>query len=392
MTRVALDIESASHRLALRRWLEARGDEVCTQDDAEIVLGPTHAPVPIVGGSDGTRIDFNQLAEQLAALRPPESGLIELGAPSSSGLIAQSVPMQELEQRIAKLADAGLAVLIRGESGSGKEVVARALHERGGRSGEPFIAVNCAAIVDGLFESELFGHEKGSFTDAVSQRRGHFERTGAGTLFLDEIGELPPAIQAKLLRVLQEHRFSRVGGADEIGFGGRVVSATALDLAADPTFRPDLFHRIAGAVLQVPPLRERAADLPELCRLILARAAGDGHVITHYEPGLIGGLAGRPWPGNVRQLENVLRQAAIFAESGVLRAADLDAVGPTGGPDPDRLLMTALRAWLLHHRQLETSGAELREGLLERLRAAEDALDPGPGTGAQGADGLRKFD
>jgi transcriptional regulator with PAS, ATPase and Fis domain len=200
MTCIALNIPAASQRLALRRWLEARGHEICPVDDprAELVLvhaatndDPRAVRVPLVQD----RPDFEALERQLRERRNHARELIEL-LPAPEGLIVHSRSMRELVDRVRRLAGADLPVLITGESGSGKEVVARALHEEGPRADEPFVAVNCAAIPEGLFESELFGHERGSFTDASSRRHGHFERAGAGTLFLDEIAEIPPSTTA----------------------------------------------------------------------------------------------------------------------------------------------------------------------------------------------------
>jgi two-component system response regulator AtoC len=284
--------------------------------------------------------------------------------------------MRELEGRIRKLAAVDLPVLITGESGSGKEVVARALHEDGPRRDEPFVAVNCAAIPDSLFESELFGHERGSFTDATARRHGHFERAGKGTLFLDEIAEIPVEIQAKLLRALQDRSFFRLGGEHPVQFEARVLSAAAVDLEHDPDFRTDLYHRIAGGRLQVPPLRDRDADLPDLCRMILGRT--EGHTTRAIDLAVIERLAQYDWPGNVRQLENVLRQAAILASSEVL---DLPAVEPlldAPGRAESRSLDAAIRAWMIRLRQGGASPAELREELLTRLECAEADLDQDP--------------
>jgi two-component system nitrogen regulation response regulator GlnG len=289
--------------------------------------------------------------------------------------------MRELVDRVRRLAGADLPVLITGESGSGKEVVARALHEEGPRADEPFVAVNCAAIPEGLFESELFGHERGSFTDASSRRHGHFERAGAGTLFLDEIAEIPPTIQPKLLSALQERQFHRVGGEEPVELRARIVSAAALDLEHSPEFRADLYHRIAGGRVDVPPLRERIADLPDLCRTILARTTG--HAITAIDSAVIDRLARFDWPGNVRQLENVLRQSAILSAAEVL---ELPAVEPhlgVAGLAESRSLDAAIRAWAARRRSDGASSAELREDLLERLQGLESEFENEPNRPAQ---------
>jgi DNA-binding NtrC family response regulator len=277
--------------------------------------------------------------------------------------------MRALVERIARLSAVDLPVLITGESGSGKEVVARALHERGPRSSEPFVAVNCAAIPEGLFESELFGHEKGSFTDAAGRRHGHFERAGAGTLFLDEVAEIPAAIQPKLLRALQERQFHRVGAEEPVAFRARVLAAAAEDLEASPDFRPDLYHRIAGGRLHVPPLRERVDDLPDLCRTILSRT--DGHDIRGIDAAVIDRLAHYDWPGNVRQLENVLRQAAIFSGADILDLPAVEAYLTSPGLAESRALDQALGAWAIRRRAGGASSAKLREDLLQRLDALQ---------------------
>jgi DNA-binding NtrC family response regulator len=393
MTRIALNTPSASRRLALRRWLEARGHEIRALDDprVDLVLGdqPTGEAerfrrIPILDGSN-PRIDFDALDRLLCEVTEEPAQMLDLSTPPpSEGLIARSPAMRELADRVQKLSGVELPVLITGESGSGKEVVARALHELGPRRDERFIAVNCAAIPESLFESELFGHERGSFTDASSRRHGYFERAGAGTLFLDEIAEIPTAIQAKLLRALQDRRFFRIGGEDPISFEARVLSASALDVEQDPNFRTDLYHRIAGARLRVPPLRERRQDLPDLCRTILARV--EGHRVRGLEAPALDQLARFDWPGNVRQLENVLRQAAILATTDVL---DLDTVKPLlgeSGRAESESLDVAIRAWARRLRRTGVSPAELREELMERLRQAEDDLDQGADPSSQAND------
>lgn len=380
MTRIALNTPSASQRLALRRWLHARGHEVCALEEAELVLGErvettdlTVRPVPFVDGSSARRIDFDQLERVLADFVMDRRELLDIEGPAIDGLVARSAGMQELEARIERLASVGLSVLITGESGSGKEVVARELHRRGASRQEPFVAVNCAAIPEGLFESELFGHERGSFTDAARRRHGYFEQAGAGTLFLDEIGELPPTVQAKLLRALQDRRFYRLGAEEPIEFRARVLSATAVDLESDPGFRTDLYHRLAGARLRVPPLRERADDLPDLCRMILSRHRD--HAIRAIERGALARLAALEWAGNVRQLENVLSQAAIFAPGPVLDLQALDPFLQGGRSAEGSWFQDALRAWVSARQAAGHSPAELREELLDRLRGVEQQLD-----------------
>jgi DNA-binding NtrC family response regulator len=377
----------------MRRWLEARGHEICALDDPQIdlVLGdqPTGKTamfrrIPLLDGSN-PRIDFDALDRVLRDFTAEPARTLDLSTPPpSEGLIAKSPAMRELADRVQKLSGVELPVLITGESGSGKEVVARALHELGPRRGAPFIAVNCAAIPESLFESELFGHERGSFTDASSRRRGYFERAGAGTLFLDEIAEIPTAIQAKLLRALQDRRFFRIGGENPISFEARVLSASAVDVEQDPRFRPDLYHRIAGARVRVPPLRERQEDLPDLCRTILART--EGHRVRGLETAALDRLVRFDWPGNVRQLENVLRQAAILAGTDVLDVGTVEPLLGESGRAESESLDVAIRAWADRLRRSGISPAELREELLARLEKAEDDLDHGGDPSSQAND------
>jgi transcriptional regulator with PAS, ATPase and Fis domain len=202
-----------------------------------------------------------------------------------------------------------LPVLIVGETGSGKEVFARALHDIGPRARRPFVAVNCGAVSESLFEAEFFGHARGSFTGADSARPGLLGRVNGGTLFLDEIGELPLARQATFLRALQERRYRPVGGDEELAFEGRVVAATNRDLeraVAAREFRQDLFYRLNAVEIRVPPLRERAEDVPELARTFLARAGSQAELA----PDAIRALTAYAWPGNVRELEHAMTRAA----------------------------------------------------------------------------------
>ncbi|RKZ08094.1 hypothetical protein DRQ53_02865 [bacterium] len=385
MTRIALQLQSASQRLALRRWLEARGHEVLSADDpaAELVLGdgPSAIAIPVTEGVEPPRIDFTALDHLLEQQRGADTEYLTISGIDAGPreLVAHSPAMRELEERLNKLAPASLAVLVTGEPGSGKEVIARALHERSDRRNEPFVAVNCAAIPESLCESELFGHEKGSFTDASQRRYGHFERAGAGTLFLDEIGELPLSMQAKLLRALQERSFHRIGGQESIDFPARVISASQDDLQTDPQFRPDLYHRIAGARLHVPPLRDRREDLPELCGIILAADSGNG--IRQIEIGVLERIATGSWPGNVRQLENALRQAAIFSGGEILQLDTLETVLSSAGPAQREQFQSALRAWVAHSRAAGASAEELHEELLKRLEQAEKEIREGPDQG-----------
>jgi two-component system NtrC family response regulator len=219
-------------------------------------------------------------------------------------------------------------VLLLGESGTGKEMAALAIHRRSLRKDGPFIAINCNAIPENLLESELFGHEKGSFTGAHTQRKGMMESAVGGTVFLDEIGELPGAVQVKLLRFLQEHRFQRVGGRQEIQIDTRIIAATNVQLkqaVADGKFREDLYFRLAVVVIRLPPLRERGDDLALLAREFLHRyAAQNGKTNLTFAPEALRAVNCHSWPGNVRELQNCVKRAVIMAEGKRITEKDLE--------------------------------------------------------------------
>jgi len=239
------------------------------------------------------------------------------GETGKAALIGRSRAMQEVFKHLGSYAATPVPVLILGETGTGKELVARALHMHSSRAEQPFVAVNCAAIPENLIESELFGHEKGAFTHAVARRAGSFEQAQGGTLFLDEIGDIPPPVQAKLLRVLQERRVRRVGGSQELVLDVRVIAATHRDLPGmikKGEFREDLLYRLNGAVLRLPPLRERTEDITPLTRHFLAKVAGQlGISEPAIEREALEVLKQQRWPGNVRELENVTRTLLIEA-------------------------------------------------------------------------------
>jgi two-component system response regulator FlrC len=259
-------------------------------------------------------------------------------------LVAHDPAMQEVVAAVRKVAPTDATVLLLGESGTGKEVVARTLHRDSRRREGPFVAVNCAALSDTLLESEMFGHERGAFTGADKTRRGRFELADGGTLFLDEVAELRPQLQAKLLRVLQERHFERVGGSRTIEVDVRLLAATNRDLGAEIAagrFREDLYHRLAVFPISLPPLRARPGDVLPLAAHLLARA---GRQLGR--PGLALGddaraaLAAYAWPGNVRELANVLERGAILAEGGVIGAAHLRlglGLSPPGGAATEAL-------------------------------------------------------
>ena len=245
---------------------------------------------------------------------------VELGEVHPKGdhaIIGQSRAMQALYKEIGRVAATPVSVLIRGATGTGKELVARAIYQHSSRADKPFIAVNCAAVPQTLIESELFGHERGAFTNAHSRRIGRFEQANGGTLFLDEIGDLPSETQAKLLRVLQEKCIQRVGGDKVIPVDVRILAATHRDLEAaiaDREFREDLFFRLNVVALRLPSLAERVEDIPELVRYFIRRYAPElGVENPAIQAEAIALLQSQPWPGNVRELENTVRQALLIA-------------------------------------------------------------------------------
>ncbi|HVH45655.1 MAG TPA: sigma-54 dependent transcriptional regulator, partial [Labilithrix sp.] len=249
-----------------------------------------------------------------------------------SELVGTDPQMRSLDLAVRKAALSDSTILIFGESGTGKELVARALHAASARSGGPLVVVNCAALVETLLLSELFGHEKGSFTGATARRRGRFEIADGGTLFLDEIGDISPRTQVALLRVLQEKTFERIGGTTTIRSNARVVCATHRDLRAmvdRGEFREDLYYRIRGITLEVPPLRARVADIPLLANHLLVRIASEQQrKAKRLAPDAMELLFRHRWPGNVRELENVLRATMVFAEGDTITPSDLlDAGG-----------------------------------------------------------------
>lgn len=234
-------------------------------------------------------------------------------------IIGQSTAMNEVFDTIKQVADTRATVLIEGESGTGKELVAHAIHRLSTRSKGPFVAVHCAALSANLLESELFGHEKGAFTGATERRRGRFEMADGGSLFLDEIGEIDSAIQVKILRVLEERRFERVGGQETIETDTRLIAATNRNLRAmmdQGKFREDLFYRLFVVVIRIPPLRERAEDIPLLLQHFLTASARENHRdIEAITPDAIQALQAYPWPGNVRELRNAVERMVVLSRN-----------------------------------------------------------------------------
>jgi two-component system nitrogen regulation response regulator GlnG len=252
-------------------------------------------------------------------------------------ILGRSPAMVEVYKAIGRVAAQDVPVLITGESGTGKELVARAIHRHGRRADSPFLALNCAAIPEALLESELLGHEKGAFTGAERRRIGKFEQCTGGTLFLDEVGDMPPAIQAKVLRLLQEQAFERVGGNETIRTDVRLIAATHRDLKAwsgEGRFRPDLYYRLGVFTIHLPPLRERGDDLPLLVRHYVRRYARElGREVREVSPEAMERLRGYAWPGNIRELQNVLKRALLQASGAVLVPSFLpEPMGEPAGP------------------------------------------------------------
>lgn len=278
----------------------------------------------------GLEDEFVEAVHHMRSSRPASKAAPEL--PGKFGIIGASPGMVTLFERIERVAPAKVSVLIQGETGTGKELVARALHEHGARPSKPFFAVNCAAIASSLLESELFGHTKGSFTGAVQDRAGHFVAADGGTVFLDEIGDMPLEMQSKLLRVLQDGEVRAVGSNEARRVDVRVVAATHRDLpamCAEGAFREDLYYRLNVVTLEVPPLRERGEDVAHIVVHVCVGLGEELRKEVCVSEEAMGVLAGYGWPGNVRELENELRRAAVLG-TGRIQAADLRDVVSAG--------------------------------------------------------------
>ncbi len=288
---------------------------------------------------------------KVSLTQEPDAGSEDLG------IVGKSSAMQEVFKKIGLVSASHATVLITGESGTGKELAAKAIYQNGGRREKPFLAINCAAIPENLLESELFGHEKGAFTSAIGQRIGKFEQCNGGTLFLDEIGDLPMTVQTKLLRVLQEGEFQRVGGNQTIHVDVRLIAATNKDLARmieEKKFREDLYYRLNVLRIHLPPLRERKEDIPLLVKYFLNRFAAKSPDRPPTHPtgsGTVSGSGrGRPkqisepgmrllvdysWPGNVRELENIVQRATVHAAGDVILPKDIEWHAHAGGKKED---------------------------------------------------------
>jgi DNA-binding NtrC family response regulator len=304
------------------------------------------------------------LAGMLAARSEPR---VLRAEPEPGGLIGSSKAMRAVQKAIGMLADSNATVLISGETGTGKELVARAIHDHGHRGGKPFVAVNCAAIPAELLESELFGHVRGAFTGAVTDRKGAFREAEDGTLFLDEIGDMDIAMQAKILRALQEHVVTPVGGKP-VPVDVRVIAATHRDLkqrVRDGTFREDLFYRLHVVPIHLPALRERIADVVPLAEHFLAQVGA----AKRLAPEAAARLIRHAWPGNVRELKNAMERAAVLVRGDLVTAADLDFIeearpameGAMEWPDEDLPSATARLEQMLIRRALARSAGNRAE-------------------------------
>lgn len=278
-----------------------------------------------------------ELEEEYRLLLSHSSG------PQLNGIIGASPQMQKVCKMVEKVAPTNATTLLLGESGTGKELFARALHALNDRSSGPFVAINCAAIPEALLESELFGYEKGAFTGAARQTKGKIEYADGGTFFLDELGDLPSALQAKILRFLQERVIERVGGRTEIPIDVRVICATHQDLSqliADHRFREDLYYRVSEISITIPPLRERDGDELMLARVFLERfSAENNRVLKGFDSAALAAIESYPWPGNVRELENKIKRAVIMADGDYVTVDDLDLLSTK----PDEALVIDLR-------------------------------------------------
>jgi DNA-binding NtrC family response regulator len=271
-------------------------------------------------------VDMNRLLGSLRRIVEREEAIVQPQlsparrrrvATTSEQIIGSSPAIEHVRCLIEKVAPSDARVLITGENGTGKELVARSLHDKSARAGAPFVEVNCAAIPSELIESELFGHERGAFTSAIKQRRGKFEQANGGTLFMDEIGDMSLSAQAKVLRALQENKISRVGSDKDVAVDVRVVAATNKDIRAEiarGNFREDLYHRLSVILIKVPPLRERAGDIAELVDYFVQQIASEQHISPKsVDKDAMAALTAMPWSGNIRELRNVVERLMILS-------------------------------------------------------------------------------
>ena len=399
LDRHGIEVVAAAEIDAARKWLATAPCDVAFAHGplAPELAAATGGKIPVIalcddlpaaiialdaGATDGIVGDISDDALALALRRaarhaPAATPRAPAPPPSSVGakLIGDSTAMGELRGTIARIAGHRTTVLITGESGTGKELVARAIHDASPRAARRFVAINCAAIPAPLLESELFGHRRGAFTDAVRDKPGLFEEADGGTLFLDEVGELPHGLQAKLLRALQESEIRRVGDSTSIKIDVRLVAATLRDLAAEVKagrFRDDLYYRLAVLPVPVPPLRDRPEDVPILVDHFTARFAERHGKSARFEGDAVAALATRTWPGNVRELENVVERTLVLADTPTITAAQLRALlgerddgVRAASPDPAALVAPAPTADLSIKKATRSLEADLIRRALE---------------------------
>ncbi len=347
-----------------------RGDDVDVRIEHDSV-SRAHAVLRIgktleledLGSSNGTRVGGVQLLPRVAKVLVP-GDVIELGditvlvhgpaVPTGPGVRVPGGPSStSLADLVPRIAKSGINVLVVGETGAGKEVMARRIHGSSQRAAGPFVAINCGAMPEALLESELFGHEAGAFTGAIAAKPGILETAHRGTVFLDEVGELPPLAQVKLLRVLEDRRVQRVGGLAPREVDVRFLAATHRDLRADVAsgrFREDLYYRLSGITLAIPPLRDRLAELPRLVDEFVAKAAADsGRAPPRVSPAAFVRLREHPWPGNIRELRNVIERAVVLCDTATIEPDQLvfEPLVSTHGTDDDEPATPDERARIL---------------------------------------------
>ena len=377
--RMKLDTRSARNVREARDWLAREPFDLCLTDmrlpdgtGLELVqfIQQRYPQTPVamitaygsldtaIGALKAGAFDFVTKPVDLARLRELVNSALRLqeqqagDAPGDERLLGNSPPMQQLRSQIGKLARSQAPVYISGESGSGKELVARLIHEQGPRADKPFVPVNCGAIPSELMESEFFGHKKGSFTGAIEDKQGLFQAAQGGTLFLDEVADLPLGMQVKLLRAIQEKAVRAVGGQQEMLVDVRILCATHKDLAAEVAagrFRQDLFYRLNVIELRVPPLRERREDIPLLANVLLQRLNQCSHNNVQLSVDAITKLQSYRFPGNVRELENMLERAYTLCEHERIEARDLrlaDSSLPSDGGETSLALVDNLEDYL----------------------------------------------
>lgn len=338
LARNELDLAAKAHE----RELDALTARVATEGtlvDGGVIAAPLYARGTITGvlalNAGAEHMDTLSAIATLASAAIESARQIEtltvrntlLQEFAPAGIVGSSAALTRVLQMAERVAPQDTTVLILGESGTGKELIARAVHEKSKRRAEAFVAINCAALTDTLLESELFGHEKGAFTGAAGQKKGKLEMAEGGTVFLDEIGEMTAGLQAKMLRVLQEREFERVGGTQTRRLDVRIIAATNRELAAEVKagrFREDLYHRLNVVALRTPPLRERKEDVPALAEHFLKRSSARcGRRVSGISPEAQRALAAYSWPGNVRELENAIERGVVLGDTDTLQAEDL---------------------------------------------------------------------